>query len=309
MTAEAPPVPAAAPTGVTRAALAELTDELAALAPRLDAAGDAAGEAMALLGRYELLGYMVPEHLGGLGGDLPGLLAVAEQLGGACVAVAVAWVMHSQQVVVIDRYAPEPLREQVLRAVAERQLFIASVTTEPHKGGHMLTALASMTTDGGTVRFRREAPVVTGGGHAGAFLVTVRRSASSAPDDVVLVYCEREAAGAQVLGEVEMLGMGGAGNMAMRLDVEVPADHVIEPPGGLARITMHTMAPVGHLGWSACWVGAVRRLLRTARPGPACAGLRRSAHRRRLRRTGPRPRPPGHGRGPGVPGRGRVPRA
>jgi acyl-CoA dehydrogenase len=120
-----------------------------------------------------------------------------------------------------------------------------------------------MHSDGGEVRFRREAPVVSGGAHADGFLVTVRRSATAAPEDVVLVYCSRWQSGARVTAVLDMLGMRASGNVALRLDVAVPVGQVIDPPGGFARITMRSMAPLGHLGWAACWIGAVRALLRS----------------------------------------------
>ncbi|MFD8611791.1 acyl-CoA dehydrogenase family protein [Streptomyces sp. NPDC059631] len=239
-----------------------LEKELAGLARDADGDGDPEGRVVALLRAHRLLGHAVPRELGGEGGDLTALAALAHRIGGASPGAGVLWVMHCQQVAILRDHAPEPLRTRVLRRVAERQLLLGSVTTEPRKGGHVLTAHAAARADGAAVAFRRAAPVVSGGAHADAFLLSLRRTEDSAPDDVVLVYADRAQSGATVLGPLDLMGMRAAGNVAMEFSGRVPAGQVIDPEGGFTRITLRTLAPVGHLGWAACWTGAARRALR-----------------------------------------------
>jgi acyl-CoA dehydrogenase len=267
--------PPAAPTGP--ADLAGALADLRAAGTVLDTGEDPDGLALTVLARHRLMSLLVPVELGGPGAGPAGLVTAARELGAVSPAVAVMWVMHCQQVAVLDRYAPEPLRAAVLHRLVDRQELLASVTTEPGKGGHMLTAVDALDARGAAVRFTRRAPVVSGGSHAGGFLVTMRRSDAAVADDVVLVLCGREQAGAQVTGRLDMLGMRGTGNVAMTLDAAVPADHVIDPPGGFSAVAATTMAPLGHLGWVAAWAGAARTALRVAvetvrRGGPARRG-------------------------------------
>jgi acyl-CoA dehydrogenase len=247
---------------VTPADLDALEKELADCARDADADGDPEGRVVALLRAHRLLGHGVPAELGGPGGDLTDLVALAARIGGVCPGAGVLWVMHCQQVAILRDHAPQPLRDRVLREVAQRQLLLGSVTTEPRKGGHVLTAHAAARADGDTVTFRRAAPVVSGGAHADAFLLSLRRTPDAAPDDVLLVYADRAQCGATVLGPLDLLGMRAAGNVAMEFEGRVPAGQLIDPEGGFARVTMRTLAPIGHLGWAACWVGAARRALR-----------------------------------------------
>jgi alkylation response protein AidB-like acyl-CoA dehydrogenase len=242
--------------------LAGATARLADLAEVIDATGDPDGRGIGVLRDHGLLGYTVPADCGGAGADTAAFLHAAAELGGRCLGVAVLWVMHCQQVAVLDEYAPEPLRSRVLRSVAAEQTLLASITTEAGKGGHMLTALAAIDDRDGVVRFHRDAPVVSGGAQAGAFLVTMRRAEDGPADDVVLVHCPRELSDPKVIAPLRMLGMRGTCNVSMTVDVEVPRDHVIEPPGGFARVAARTMAPLGHLGWAAAWTGAARAALR-----------------------------------------------
>ena len=242
--------------------LAELDAALEAAAEGIDAHGDPDGAGLALLREHGLMGYLVPAACGGDGGTVAGMLALAERLGARCTGLAVLWVMHCQQVAMVDQYAAEPLRGQVLRAVARDRLFLASVTTEAGKGGHVMTAHAAAALREGMVCFEREAPVVSGGLHADAYLITMRRAEESTPDDVVLVYVPLGAAEVKSRGPVELLGMRGASNVSLSITAAVPQDHLIDPPGGFARIAARTLAPLGHLGWAAVWVGAARAALR-----------------------------------------------
>ncbi len=260
--------------------LATLGDRLDELAAAIDADGDPDGTGIRLLRDHGLMDYLVPAEYGGTGGTVAGMLAVAEELGGHCLGLAVLWVMHCQQVAIIAEYAAEPLREDVLRAVAGKQLFLGSVTTEAGKGGHVMTARAALERGDGVIRFRREAPVVSGGAHADAYLITMRRAEDTADDDVVLVYCPRSAVELTVLGPLDMLGMRGTSNASLSIGVEVPRDHLIDPAGGFPRIATRTMAPLAHLGWSAAWVGAARAALRHV-----VAAVRGSGEGPRIRRT------------------------
>lgn len=242
--------------------LDELGKALDAVAEAIDADGDPDGVGLALLREHGLMDYLVPAACGGAGGTTAGMLAVAESLGARCPGLAVLWVMHCQQVAIVSGYADEPLRGEVLRAVAREQWFLASITTETGKGGHVMTAHAAAARQDGMVCFEREAPVVSGGLHADAYLITMRRAEDSAPDDVILVYAPRDSAEVTPRGPVTMLGMRGACNVSLNVRVAVPQDRLIDPPGGFARIATRTLAPLGHLGWAAVWVGAARAALR-----------------------------------------------
>jgi alkylation response protein AidB-like acyl-CoA dehydrogenase len=280
------------PAGHLRARIDAARGELAALAADLDASGDPEGRTIAVLREHRLLSFLVPREFGGGAGSTADVVRVARDLGAASVAAAVLWVMHSQQVDVLARYAAPALREQALSRIATGEEFIGSITTEPAKGGHLLTALAAVETTGaadttgaagvagsgegghGLLHVRRTAPVVTGGAHADGFVVSMRRHPDAVVDDVVGVFCERERSDVRITGRLDMLGMRATGNVSLTLDAHVPADHLIDPPGGFARVVARSMAPLGHLGWAAAWVGAAREALRFV-----VAGVRRSSTR------------------------------
>lgn len=132
-------------TGIgTGARSADAASELRELADQLDVSGDPDGLGVGILARQGLMSYLVPARLGGSGGTPAGMVDIAERLGSACLGTAIIWVMHCQMVAVADQYAAEPLRSRILADVAAGQQLLASVTTEPGKGGHIMSAQASV---------------------------------------------------------------------------------------------------------------------------------------------------------------------
>ncbi|ATL86819.1 acyl-CoA/acyl-ACP dehydrogenase [Streptomyces samsunensis] len=218
-------------------------------------------ESFAALRETGLLGLVVPAEYGGGDAGLDAYVDVAQVLGGGCLSTALAWIMHCQQTDAIARFGGPELRERVLPRVARGELYIASVTTERGKGGHLLSAEAPLSVRDGRLRIERDAPVVTGASVAEGFLITMRESADLPARAVSLVYADREALSVTETGEWDTLGMRGTQSLGVRLSGEVAADQVVGGPGGFREVAVESVIPMAHLGWSACWLGAARAAL------------------------------------------------
>ena len=112
--------------------------------------------------------------------------------------------MHQIQVVCIVRHLEgSPWFEQYLREVAAEQRLIASITSEVGTGGDMGKSVAAVSDpDGGVASFEKQAPTVSYGGHADAFLTTVRRAPDAEPGDQVLVLSTSRADRAGPAGQL-----------------------------------------------------------------------------------------------------------
>ncbi|HWH00946.1 MAG TPA: acyl-CoA dehydrogenase family protein [Pilimelia sp.] len=257
---------------VDAAGLRRLVDRVAAAAEphvaRTDREAAFPVEALAELRSTGLLGLLVPTPYGGLGGTLPDLLAAAERLGRTDLSVAMIFAMHCQQVAAVVRYADEPLRSDLLRRVGDGA-YLASVTTEAGKGGHLLSAEAALRADGGALVLDRFAPIVTGGRYADGFLVTMRSPHDPADSAVSLVFAGRDQVDVTESGDWQPLGMRASHSVALRLAGRVPAHQVVGPHGAFREISVSVFAPLAHLGWAACWLGtacgALSRVLRLLR--------------------------------------------
>ena len=208
-----------------------------------------------------LFGLLVPRCHGGLGGGLRDMVAVAGILATGCLTTAMVWAMHCQQVDALVGYGTPGLKDEVLPEVAAGSHFLASVTTEPATGGHLLTADAPLTAGANLWSFRREAPVVTGGEHADGFLVTLRAAPDAAPGRVTLVFARRGQVDCQYTTGWDTLGMRGTRSVGMVVSGQVPDHQIVGEPGGFRTIAIESMIPVGHLGWAACWIGAAQGAL------------------------------------------------
>ncbi|MEU4767657.1 acyl-CoA dehydrogenase family protein [Actinosynnema sp. NPDC023794] len=218
-------------------------------------------ESVAALRACGLMGLLVPEEFGGLGGGLADLVAVLRVLGGACASTALVFAMHCQQVDAVARFGGDRLRAEVLPRVARGELYLASVTTERGTGGDLFTAAAPLRWSGEEVEVVRDAPVVTGGAHADGYLVTMRAAPEAPGSDVALVYVDRAQARVDVTGDWDPLGMRGTQSTSLRLEAVVPA-HQVVGRGRFREVALGSFTPVGMIGWSASWLGVAHQALR-----------------------------------------------
>ncbi|MGG2460875.1 acyl-CoA dehydrogenase family protein [Streptomyces sp. RGM 3693] len=252
------------------ARLAEVAEVAERHAARTDRAAEFPTDALDALRRTGLLGLLVPAEHGGLGGTARELVTAAESLGRVDMSVGMIFAMHCQQVQAVVRYAGERLRKELLPRIAAGESYLASVTTEAGKGGHLLTAQAQLASDDGHLEIDRFAPIVTGGSHADGFLITMRSpGADATASEVSLVYAHRDQLVRTPSGDWQPMGMRASHSVALRLTGRVPDHHVIGEPGGFHHIAAQVFGPLAHIGWSAVWLGtaagALSRVLRILR--------------------------------------------
>jgi acyl-CoA dehydrogenase len=246
------------PTNSLATAVAEVLPVLREHAEEVDTDATFPHDGLAALSNSGLLGLLVPDEQGGLGGDLTDLVEVAQQLAACCMSTALVWAMHCQQTDSLVRFASPWVREHVLPRIARGELYLASVTTEPGKGGHLLTGVAPLERSGELLRLDRDAPVVTGGLHATGFLVTMRASDDATAHQLSLVYADRDQLDLAQSADWNTLGMRGTQSVGLKISGTVPAHQIVGEPGEFRTVAVESMAPVGHLGWAACWLGAAR---------------------------------------------------
>jgi acyl-CoA dehydrogenase len=234
---------------------------LAAHAAAVDEQGVFPEASMQALKRSGLMGLVVPLEYGGFGASYQTMVQVIQRLSSACLSTGMIWAMHCQQVATLVDHAPLELRQRVLPLIADEGMFIASVTSEREKGGHLLTAYAPVLMDGDGLLLLRDAPVVTGGAFGDGYLMTMRASAESPPSEVVLVFAERAQLEIGFQAGWPALGMRGTQSIGMTLQGHLPKEQLIDPPGGFAQVAVSTMIPVGHIAWAASWLGAAQGAL------------------------------------------------
>lgn len=250
-------------TGVRHAdALAARVTAVAAVAGadarEVDETARFPARSLAAMRECGLLGLLVPERFGGAGADVRTVAAVAAEISAACLSSGMVFAMHTQQVAALVAGATPTLAERLLPRIARGEVYIASVTSERGKGGHLLSANQPLTPVPGGYRLERDAPIVTGVRAADGFLVTMRTDAQAPESSVTLVWVDRGDADVTLAGTWDPMGMRGTESLAARVVADVPADHVVGEAGRFRALAVHPMVTVGHIGWAACWLGAAR---------------------------------------------------
>ncbi|MER6441336.1 acyl-CoA dehydrogenase family protein [Streptomyces sp. NPDC001185] len=269
----------AAPASGLSASLRAEVDHVTALAGRHAAHGDERAEfPLPVLDalRSRLLGLLVPTRHGGPGGSIDDLIDITIELGRADMSTAMMFAMHCQQVAAIAGHAGRRLAGELLPEVAAGRMYLASVTTEAGKGGHLLTAQAELGAQDGQLEIDRFAPVVTGGMHADGYLITMRSPHARSDGEVSLIFAHRDQLEVVQRGTWNPLGMRASHSTALQLTGRVPEDQVVGEHGAFRRIAMNTFGPLAHLGWSAAWLGTASGAL-----SRVVSELRGSSGRRR----------------------------
>lgn len=229
--------------------------------PAIAAAAEAADEAAALpeghiklLGDAGLLGLVVPEEYGGLGGGLRDLAATTYALGTVCGSTALAYFFHCSSssrgmlpLAALDAGLYDEEEAPVVRAFAEKVLHLMG--TEKKAIGNF--ASEAVKASNANVLIRTTATRAEGGwvlngeksfgclsGSADYYLVTARREDVDGLDALTLFLVPRDAEGARPRSPWLGLGMRASDNNGLIMeDCFVPDELSLAVPGAFTRAT------------------------------------------------------------------------
>jgi len=211
-------------------------------------------EAIAAAKSAGLLSAVVPRALGGGGATMRELAAMCSAVAQGCASSGMVLAMHHIQVACIARHAGDsPFFTGYLREIAERQLLLASVTSEVGTGGETRSSICAVEVRDGRFALDKDATTVSYGEHAEDLLVTCRRAADAAPSDQVLVLLRKGDFALQRTTDWNTLGMRGTCSPGYKLTSTGPEAQIV--PGTFADSSAQSMVPYSHILWAAVWLG------------------------------------------------------
>jgi acyl-CoA dehydrogenase len=213
-------------------------------------------EAMAELRRQRAMSAWLPCSLGGSGVSLHEVAAACFELGRSCAATGMVYAMHQIQVgTIVRHFGATPTLEKYLGELSERQLLIASATSEIGVGGDLRRSIAAVTPGSapGEITVEKMAATISYGAQADDVLVTARRSPDAEPNDQVLVLARKADTNLEQLSQWDVLGMRGTCSPGFALRTTASVEHVLPTPFGDAAT--QTMVPLSHILWSHVWLG------------------------------------------------------
>ena len=205
------------------------------------------------LRRAGLLGLMVPEQYGGLGGGLRDLCAATFALSTVCPSTALTWYFHCSSASrgllplrAIDEglYKEEEIprvrdfAERVLLRMGEEQQWLGCFTSESGKSSRSaLTILTEARRVDGGWRLNGVKSFGCGTHIADQYLVTSRLEGASDTDGLALFFVRRDSAGVRPRTRWSPMGMrGSSANGIIMEDVFVDEADALTIPGALSRM-------------------------------------------------------------------------
>jgi len=185
------------------------------------------------LAEWGLLGYGVPEELGGQGIDLDhtSMGIVAEELGRGSNAWAVIWLEFYIWTRMMATQASQDLRDEFLPRMLTGDLFPPALFTEPHGGSDLSDVRVTAFPDGDDLIVNGTKASVTGGW--GEIMLTLARVEPGTKGfaGLALILIPGKAEGVSLSG-YEDHGMREIARGDVFFDnVRIPASNIIAPPG------------------------------------------------------------------------------
>ncbi|WP_165939160.1 acyl-CoA dehydrogenase family protein [Streptomyces sp. BK205] len=213
-----------------------------------------------------LLAAVVPRTYGGRGLGPRALTRVALTVARGCGSSAMIWAMHQLQLACLVRHGGQTSQvpAELLSRLVRDDLLLASVTSEKGLGGDLFRSRACVEQESAACRLEKAAPTVSYGEHAGAYLITARRSPSADAEDQVAVIVPRNKVDLTRTGGWNPMGMRATCSPPFLVRAEFDAAHVLSDP--FRAVASGTLIPLSQVLWSAVWTGlAAEALGRAAR--------------------------------------------
>ena len=222
-------------------------------------------EPMRALGNHGLLGLIVPEESGGLGGSPVEMVDAVSAVAGACGSTAMVYLMHLSATVVIAASPPAEGGDELLRDLATGTRLGTLAFSERGSRSHFWAPVSrAERSPGGQVRIVADKSWVTSASHADVY-VTNCLSADPDPEGGTDLYLvDRTNPGVEVAGSFEGLGLRGNDSAPVKLEVEVDESARLGSAGDGFPLMMNAVLPWFALGNAAVSVGLSRSALNSA---------------------------------------------
>jgi acyl-CoA dehydrogenase len=206
------------------------------------------------LRKAKLLAVAAPREVGGEGACLQDLATMCTALAQGCGSSGMVLAMHHIQVACVARHAlGSPFFRDYMRHVAEKQLLLASVTSEVGVWGDTRSSICALEREGDRFKLVKDATTLSYAEAADDLLATCRRNPEAPASDQILVLLRKGDYTLTKTGSWDTLGLRGTCSPGYKVSSTGSVDQVI--PGSFADASAQTMVSYSHILWSAVWLG------------------------------------------------------
>ncbi len=218
-------------------------NELAPLAPEIDASGEFPKESIKKLAELGLLGIFIPEKYGGSEFDFVSLAIAIEEISRACASTGViVAVNNSLTGYPILQFGTEEQKQKYLPLLCSGKKIGAMGITEPNAGSDVAAMETTAKLEGdhyilnGTKRF------ITNGGEAGIFIVFAYTDKELKHKGMSAFIVDRESPGFSLGNHEDLMGIRATANCELIFeDCKVPKENLLGEEGQGFYICMNTL--------------------------------------------------------------------
>lgn len=252
----------------TPAALPELLEEvlpaIRASAAQVDSSGTFPTDQIRSLADSGLLGLILPTEVGGLGGGPTEMVEALSGVASACGSTSMIYLMHLSAAAVLAAAPPADCGD-LLAGMASGDRLGTLAFSEKGSRSHFWAPVSHATRTGpDTVKVAAEKSWVTSAREADVYVASSLACDSEGPNESDLYLVDRHAAGVDVLGSFDGVGLRGNDSAPVHLDIELrDGDRLGDEKAGFG-LMMQVVLPWFSLGNSAVSLGLARAALEAA---------------------------------------------
>jgi alkylation response protein AidB-like acyl-CoA dehydrogenase len=219
-------------------------------------------ENLRALGRAGLLGLSVPEELGGPGADVVTTTAVTEALALGCSSTAMCYHMHNTAAWLISSLAEGDQVDRYVVPILGGEYLSTYALSEPTSGSRWWHMEGFATRSGDEYVLDAYKSFATSAGHVDSYVVPIRASPESAPNELSLFVVDAATENVKPIGVWNGMGMRGNSSVPVHFDkCRVPSHSRIGEPGLGFPLLLAYGLPIFQVGLAAVYVGIAEAAL------------------------------------------------
>jgi alkylation response protein AidB-like acyl-CoA dehydrogenase len=228
---------------------------LEAEAASVDAEGRWPLKSIEAVGAAGLLGLTLPLETGGAGLGMREFAAVTRKIAGSCASTAMIYLMHVCGAQVIAA-SGSPDKEGVMRKIVSDNTLATLAFSERGSRSHFWAPVSRAARNDGSTILNCDKSFVTSAGYADYYVVSSGAVTAKGPLDSTIYLVEREAAGLEVSGRWNGLGLRGNASAPMELrDCRVKDGHRLSEEGEGFQMMMGVVLPWFQVGSASVSIG------------------------------------------------------
>jgi alkylation response protein AidB-like acyl-CoA dehydrogenase len=199
-------------------------------------------EAIDLLGKLGMLGILVPERYGGVGGTKLQYTMAVEEIARGCGATSATFMTQAHGALPILLAGSEEQKKRWLPGVASGEQIGAIALSEPQAGSDLAGLGTTARKEDGHYVLNGQKIFTTNGGHADVICALAKTDASAGAKGISAFLVEGDTPGLTAGEPLQKMGIRGSNTVEMFFDdVRVPAENRLGPEGAGFGIALGTL--------------------------------------------------------------------